>query len=46
VFNVSLSLMRTIDPARPFKIVEIVDRPATPDDRRAGSDRRTHEVLK
>ncbi|HEX2442694.1 MAG TPA: metallophosphoesterase [Vicinamibacterales bacterium] len=48
VFNVSLSLMRTIDPARPFKIIEIVDRPpASVDaDRRMGSDRRTHEVLK
>jgi Icc-related predicted phosphoesterase len=50
VFNVSLSLMRTIDPARPFKIIEIADRPLVSNDadadRRAGGDRRTQEMLK
>ena len=45
VFNVSLPLMRTIDPARPFKIIEIVDHPPAPDNRRTGSDRRGHEVI-
>jgi Icc-related predicted phosphoesterase len=42
VFNVSMSLMRAIDPARPFKILEIGQRTAAPEDRSA--DRRSVEA--
>lgn len=44
VYNVSMSLMRAIDAARPFKIIEVVNQPAE-EDRRTGVDRRIREVL-
>jgi Icc-related predicted phosphoesterase len=42
VYNVSISLMRELYPARPFRIVEI-DTSGTGDERRTGSDRRAVE---
>jgi Icc-related predicted phosphoesterase len=39
VYNVSMSLMREVFPDRPFRLLEIDV--TTPDDRRAGGDRRT-----
>lgn len=39
VFNVSMSLMNSLYPQKPFRVIEI-DKTATPDERRAGADRR------
>jgi Icc-related predicted phosphoesterase len=44
VYNVSMSLMRELFPARPFRIFEI-DTRATGDERRTGSDRRAVERI-
>ncbi|MGH8310206.1 MAG: metallophosphoesterase family protein, partial [Steroidobacteraceae bacterium] len=44
VFNVSLSLMRAIDPNRPYRVVDIVDGQVQTTERRAGVDRRAREI--
>ena len=44
VFNVSLSLMRAIDPDRPYRVIEIADGQLQAPDRRAGADRRARET--
>jgi Icc-related predicted phosphoesterase len=44
VFNVSLSLLRGLNAARPYKIIEIAEAGVEAEDRRAGVDRRTSGV--
>jgi Icc-related predicted phosphoesterase len=44
VFNVSLSLMRAIDPERPYRVIEIGDGTLHPQERRVGVDRRAQEI--
>lgn len=44
VYNVSLSLMRAIDPDRPYRVIEIADGQLQAPERRAGADRRVRET--
>ncbi len=44
VFNVSLSLMRAIDPDRPYRVIEIADGQLQAPERRAGADRRVRDT--
>jgi Icc-related predicted phosphoesterase len=44
VFNVSFSLLRAIDPERPYRVIEIADGRVQTPERRTGADRRTLEI--